>query len=430
MRIGLLTLTIACSMTLALGCAGSASDGSASSDVAEQEHIASVSAPLSLLREHVKGDVYHYQFDIPVGSTPNARVRVHRVVREIAPWRPRKTSHAVMLLHGDFAGFVTNFVPTLGEPASSAPGLAPYLVGRGVDAWGVDRRWVLPAADGDISDLGAMGVEQELGDTAIALAFARATRAITDGDGGRIVLGGFSHGGELVYAYAATDGRHVSAIAPIDIYHDLAPEDSAAKDLACANEAFERDALAQGSTDVDNSFFVGLGLLDRSDPAGDSPFFPGTTNRDAMLGFMGQTYAFAPFTPNYHLASPVLDASGTVTRFRETSEQNVSAWLAGAPPHQSMREGAELDGIWCGDTARPDLSRIHVPLYYLGAAGGFGAHGLYTTTRVSSTDVSTHIVHRFGAAREAEDFGHGDLLYANDAEALAWRGLATWLLQR
>ncbi|MFP2927472.1 hypothetical protein ACLESO_20200 [Pyxidicoccus sp. 3LG] len=155
-------------------------------------------------------DVYHYQFDLRVGSTPNAVVRVHRVVRERSPWRPRPTAHAMMLLHGDFANFVTNFVPALGSPASSAPGLAPYLASQGIDAWGVDRRWTLPSAEGDISDLGEMGVDQELGDIAVALAFARATRGLTDRDAGRIVLGGFSHGGELAYAYAAADGRHVS----------------------------------------------------------------------------------------------------------------------------------------------------------------------------------------------------------------------------
>ncbi|MGZ3457975.1 MAG: hypothetical protein ACXU86_05640, partial [Archangium sp.] len=395
----------------------------------EAEQLASVGAPFAVTREHVTDDIYHYQFDIRVGSSPNARVRVHRVVRELSPWRPRPTTHAVMLLHGDFANFVTNFVPSLGNPALSAPGLAPYLVANGIDAWGVDRRWTLPTADGDISDLGEMGVDQELGDISVALAFARATRAVTDHDGGRIVLGGFSHGAQLTYAYAAADGRHVSAIAPLDIYYDIAPEDADLRAFACANAAAESDALAQGVTDSSNSFFITAGQLARSAPEERSPLIPSYTNRRVLLTLAGLTYWLAPYTPLYHLSAPILDARGSVTGLRESSEDNVSAWFASAPPHQSMREAAELDAIWCGTSPRPSLEKIRVPLFYLGAAGGFGDHGLYSTTQVSSTDVTTLVIRRFEPARVAEDFGHGDLLYAADAPTLAWKPLATWLLR-
>jgi hypothetical protein len=109
----------------------------------------------------------------------------------------------------------------------------------------------------------------------------------------------------------------------------------------------------------------------------------------------------------------------------------MSAWLAGATAHQAMLEAADFDRLLCGDGVQPvaaPLSNIRVPLYYLGAAGGIGSLGLYTTTVVSSEDVTTRIVQRFGAERRAEDFGHTDLLLADDAEALAWAPLATWLL--
>ena len=419
-------------LLLACGACGSAAppDAAGTADtVGAAEAIGSVSSPLEVVREHVTADIYHYRFDLPAGTGPNARLRVHRIVRETAPWRPRATAHAVMLLHGDFATFVTNFAPTLGAPASSAPGLAPYLASRGIDAWGVDRRWTLPARDGDVSDLGEMGVAQELSDIGAALAFARATRAVTDRDAGRIVLGGFSHGGELVYAYAAADGRHVSAIAPIDVYYDIAPEDADLRAAACANAAAEKDLVAQGVTDSDNGFFITAGSLDRSAPDDPSPVYPPFTNRGALFATVGQTYQFAPLTPLYHLSAPILGADGSVTGLRESSEDAVSAWFAGAPPHQSMREAAELDAIWCGASPRPDLANIKVPLFYLGAAGAFGAHGLHSTTRVSSRDVTTLIVHRFGPDRTAEDFGHGDLLLARDAPTLAWRPLAAWLLR-
>src|SRR3954466_15087728 len=92
----------------------------------------------------------------------------------------------------------------------------------------------------------------------------------------------------------------------------------------------------------------------------------------------------------------------------------------------------DTDALWCGDGPLPlvdHLEDIQVPLFYLGAAGGFGDHGIYTTTLVASTDVTVHVVRRLDAAREDEDFGHGDLLYAADAVDHAWNPLANWLLQ-
>lgn len=380
-------------------------------------------------REHVREDIYHYWFDLPVGKTANARVRIHRVVRERSPYQPYPTRRAILLLHGDFATFVTNFAPSLGMPPSPAPGLAPYLVEHGVDVWGADRRWTLPGTADDTSDFGEMGLAQELGDISTALAAARATRAVTDGDPGRITLGGFSHGAQLAYAYAAADGRHLSALAPLDSYYDIAPADANLRAQACANEAFEQDAVESGITDSDNGFFVLLGTLARSAPSDPSPLLPPLSNREALLFTVGQTYQFAPFTPRYHLNAPRLDRAGTVSGLRESSEASVAAWFAGAPPHQSMREAAELDEIWCGSGARPELSRVQVPVFYLGAAGGFGDYGLYSTTRVASKDVRTHVVRRFDPARIAEDFGHGDLLYAEDAPRLAWEPLLRWLLR-
>jgi hypothetical protein len=394
------------------------------------EEVATAGSPFQVTREHVTGDIYHYQFDIRVGSTPNAIVRIHRVVRENAPWHPLQTQHAVMLLHGDFANFITNFVPTLGNPASPSPGLAPYLVSQGIDTWGVDRRWTLPGVNGDISDFGAMGVSQELGDVALALAFAEVTRTVTDGDPRPIILGGFSHGGELTYAYAASNGRFISAIAALDIYYDIAPADPDLQAFACSNATFESAQLDAGVTDSPNTFFIQLGDYDRSAPNDPSPVFgPPYTNRQAILLTAGATYELGiAYTPVYHLISPLLDVNGNVTGVRKSPEDSVSAWFAGAPPHQSMHEAADLDGIWCAASPRPELKNIKVPLFYLGAAGAFGDYGLYTTTRVSSTSVTTHVVHLFGPARVAEDFGHGDLLFAVDAPKLAWQPLTEWLL--
>jgi hypothetical protein len=109
----------------------------------------------------------------------------------------------------------------------------------------------------------------------------------------------------------------------------------------------------------------------------------------------------------------------------------MATWIAEATPHQALLETADLDRLLCGEGVMPvaaPLSNIRVPLYYLGAAGGIGDLGVYATTQVSSTDVTTRIIQRFGPERRAEDFGHTDLLLATDAEALVWAPLATWLV--
>src|SRR6185503_17628760 len=114
-------------------------------------------AQLAFTREHIAADIYHYELVLPIGHAPNAALRIHRVVREAAPFVPRPTTRAAMLLHGDFSTFVTNFAPVLGEPASPVQGLAPYLAARSIDVWGLDRRWAVPGADDDVSDFGEMG---------------------------------------------------------------------------------------------------------------------------------------------------------------------------------------------------------------------------------------------------------------------------------
>ena len=72
-------------------------------------------ATLAWHRTRVAGDVYHYEVTVPIGSAPNAALRLHRVVRERAPSVPRPSAHAAVLLHGDFSDFATNFLPTAGD---------------------------------------------------------------------------------------------------------------------------------------------------------------------------------------------------------------------------------------------------------------------------------------------------------------------------
>ncbi|CAN5551853.1 hypothetical protein BH11MYX1_BH11MYX1_42060 [soil metagenome] len=410
----------------------------ACTDVPDSDSLATNESALSVTfqREHVTADIYHYVARISVGVGPNAAIRVHRIVREVAPFVPRPTHHAAMLLHGDFSTFVTNFAPSLGTAASSAPGLAPYLAAHDIDVWGLDRRWTLPGTNDSIADFGSMGLVQELDDLRAALVLARAVRAAGGAGADRIALIGFSHGAELAYAYAASEGsrpalsRNASALVAFDFYGDFGADSADLKAATCETARQEYELVAGGVTDAPNDFFITAGELAASAPDDASPLIPNKTNQQAMWLLVGQTYKLAPFAPGYHLLAPVLGSNGKPTGLRLTSDAASNAWFAGATPHQSMIEAADLDAYLCGE-APPivaPLSNIHVPLYYVGAAGGIGAFGLHATTQVSSTDVTTHIIQQLPAGQQLSDVGHGDLLLADAARSLVWQPLVTWLV--
>jgi hypothetical protein len=391
---------------------------------------------VEVTREPITGDVFHYSFTLRVGDGPNAKVRVHRVVRERAPWLPRHTSAAVMMLHGDFATFLTSFAPVLGDPPSSATGLATWLAERDIDVWGTDRRWTLaPATGADLSDFDAMSLDQELGDIGTALGFARGVRLVTDASTDRMTLIGFSRGGELAYFYASREAarpaalRHVKGLVPLDVYVSLSPADEELRQNFCAFAAGEYDALAAGVVDTPNDFQIAVGQFALAAPDDPSPLNPARTSRDVMRRFVGLTFNFFPASPLYHLIAPVR-AGNEVTSLRLSPETVVASWLAGSPLHQSVRESADTDALTCGDAPLPldvPLSRIRVPLLLIAAAGGYGEHAVFSTTQVGSTDVTAMVIRQLPPEREAEDFGHADLLFAPDAVQLAWQPLLAWL---
>lgn len=381
-----------------------------------------------ITREHVAGDVYHYGFVVRVGSGPNAQLHIHRVVREHAPWIPRRSKDAVMMMHGDFATFGTNFLP-------GATGMAPWLAERGIDVWGFDRRWTqAPEVDADLSDFGEMGIDQGLDDIATSLAFARAIRLVTNGSFERMTLAGFSRGGALAYFYSSREAtrppvqRHVKGLVPLDVYASLAPADEDRRQYFCNVAQSEYDRIAGGEVDEPNTFQIETGRATLSDPEGVNQYYDFLTNRLTMLLLVGRTYLFFTPSPLYHLNASVFEGPRAVG-LRITSEDVIARWLAGAAPHQALRESADTDALTCGDAppAELPLSRIEVPVFLIAAAGGYGERAVHSTTEVSSSDVTTLVIRQLPVEREAEDFGHADLLFSPDAAPLAWQPLLSWL---
>jgi pimeloyl-ACP methyl ester carboxylesterase len=426
---------------VAAGCAGAAGTGE---DTFDQAAEAALQTPAQAIeeihREHIAGDVYHYQLVLRVGDAPNARIRLHRVVRETAPFRPRSTRQAVMMEHGSFATFASNFIskPGLGETDQHG-GLATHLAQRGVDVWGMDRRWgTTPAGAVDVSDYPTLGFATSVRDIRTALAFARLVRGISGADADRMTLMGFSIGGVLTFSYAAAESvlpakeRHVKAIVPIDIYARIAPENEDLRLKACQRRDQGRADLAGGLFDVDNSFIQQLGSFSQAAPDDPSPIWPGLANRQALYIWVAQTFYYYGVTPAYHLNGGTAEGDG-IAGLNFSAVRRVEDWHIGAPPHEAYVEGVDMDTILCGEGPLPledHLENIRVPIFYLGAAGGFGDYGIFSTRVTRSTEVTTHVVRRLTPELEVSDYGHADLLFARDAPDLAWQPLVTWLLRQ
>ena len=388
-------------------------------------------------RERIAGDVYHYTLVLRLGEAPNARIRLHRVVRENAPFRPRPTRQAVMMQHGSFSSFTSNFLshPPDGE-GETHHGLAAYLAERGIDVWGMDRRWgTTPAGSADVSDYPSLGFATSVEDIRTSLAFARLVRGVSGADADRMTLMGFSIGAMLTYSYAAAESvrpareRHVKAIAPIDIYAEIAPDHEDLREKACQRRDQGRADMAGGLFDVDNSFIQQLGAFSRAAPDDPSPIWPGLANRQALYTWVGQTYYYYAVTPFYHLNGGTVEGE-YITRLDFSSVHRVEEWHIGAPPHEAYVEGVDMDTILCGEGPLPledHLREIRVPIFYLGAAGGFGDYGIHSAHAIRSTDVTTHVVRRLPPAGEVSDYGHADLLFARDVEETAWQPLTAWL---
>jgi len=389
-------------------------------------------------RTVLTGNIVHYAWQVRVGNGPHDYIGLHRVVKETAPYRPIKTRLNVFLQHGDCVGFV-KFL--FGPAAPSVPddqALAVYLARNGVDVWGIDQAWVLvPAETTDFSFMANWGMQRAINDLGIGLAVARAGRLLTGSGIGRMNLLGYSSGVFTGYAYLNAETqrpeplRHVSGYIPVDCPY----KDNDEANLAGAQGTAEYyKSLLDSGTYVDvnaGGLFLALGELGKSDPNGASPIWPGATNLQAALYVCSATYLLAPFPPAWHYMAGVFDESGVPTGLQYTTVAGMLDFLTLASPYEAMLFEYDVYSIWGGATNVPwddHVSEIAVPLLYVGAAGGLGRSGLYMTTLVGSTDVSSVIVQLHPDSEIGLDFGHIDLFAAQNAEGLVWTPILSWLV--
>jgi pimeloyl-ACP methyl ester carboxylesterase len=400
--------------------------------------------PGTVERRHIVADVFEYSFQLKVGEGEHDVIGVHRVVRERANGIAHRADHALFMVHGDIWGFDEAFMSsTLSGAVPREQSLGVYLARQGVDVWGIDLRWrLVPADTTDFAFMKDWNIGTHVRDIAAAIGVARSVRDATGSGDGKVALFGWSRGGAIAYAYAneetrlPEESRQVGALVPFDIAYKLNPEHEAQRVAACTRYAAEKAALDAG---VYVSPLGGgvktFGLLAATEPAGQSPVpgFSGLTNRQAALLVGSATHLlFAPNppVPFYHLNAGEFDASGLPTGLRFTREAYLYDFYQTAAPFQSSTEQAENDAIICGESATgydDRLNEVTIPVFYIGAGGGFGEYGVDTLSRLGSADATTHVVNLYGPEARPVEFGHADLLMADDAKDLVWTPLYNWL---
>lgn len=392
-------------------------------------------------RRSLGGGIAEYSLRLRVGLGEREVIGLHRVVRESAPGLPARAEKAIFLAHGDAWGFDAAFLSAVASPAvPDARALPIYLAQRGVDVWGIDFRWTLLPADApNLAELATWGIGTDARDLGIGLAVARGVRLATGQGNRKLHLLGWSRGAQTALVYLGAESqlppglRQTRGAVIVDSF--LKTNDPDVKAAACARLASNEALLAAGQTAATSGqLFVALGSLAEADPDGASPIAPGFTNRQTGQLAGSATYIFLPpgqsFVPLYHFLGGTFDGAGLPTGLTYTSEAHWYDFLEGASPLEPNRLLADGDAPICEATDVPfddHLGDIRVPVLYLGAGGGVGDYGIYTTTLLGSTDVTVRVVRLNPPAARALEIGHVDIFTATNAPTLFWRPLLDWI---
>lgn len=388
------------------------------------------------------GGLRHYHFDVKFSD--GSEIGIHRVVKVTGSGgltvQPAATLQSVMLAHGDVWSFEPAFMPSAhsssGSVGSPLAGSLPEMLAQDdFDVWGIDFGWTHLSTGADTSVLAGWGVDRDARDLTLAMSVARRIRGLGSN---RMHLIAWSRGAITGYAAASLDGarpgllRNLRSFIPVDIYVESPFAAQRAK--ACTRLAANQAAIAGGVYANDSTLIGLLGQWAVSSPSGASPAFPGFTNAVAANFVAAATYALlAPNepTPFYHLFAGTWDATGPVgLTYSDTAR--VYQLMAAASPYEPLQLMADSDAATCDDPAADvafddRLAAIRVPLLYVGAAGGFGASGVFTAAQTSSAIRQSHVVQLDTAANSLYDIGHADIFHARSARSLFWTAMRDFM---
>ena len=134
--------------------------------------------------------------------------------------------------------------------------------------------------------------------------------------------------------------------------------------------------------------------------------------------------------PFYHYLAGIFDEFGIPQGLQFTNTDYALDIGLATPSFQSIAENIDGEALMSDKVEVPyddHLSEINIPVFYVGAAGGFGEYGIYTVTLLGSTDKETLVVQLYPPEAVALDYGHVDLLWADNAKSLVWQPIYEWI---
>jgi pimeloyl-ACP methyl ester carboxylesterase len=396
---------------------------------------------LSKSRTELPNDIILYRMSVKVGANANDVISLYRVTTETETNVPSSTDDSVLMVHGDIWGFDGAFL-SHGRPISSISrktSVVAELVDRGIDVWGIDLRWVgVPITTTDFTFMENWGYASHTKDIDLSLALARHIRSRTGSTLGKMHLLGWSSGAGLAYAYAnletsfSAQQKQIRGLIPVDLPYKVDPADTTLHDFVCQDQINLEQLISAGVYFSDfGSLIQQMGALALTQPDDPSDVVPGLTNKQAALLLGGATYQFIPLGDTYHFVAAQFDENSIPFDLTYQTPRKFFKFFTSASPYQSLREVLDIDKINCGNEITlydNHLNEISVPVYYIGAEGGFGSSGLYTLDFLGSTDKTSNVISL--QPDPAIDFGHADLWLSSRAKSLVWAPLAQWIKSR
>jgi hypothetical protein len=258
-------------------------------------------------------------------------------------------------------------------------------------------------------------------------------------------VSGHSSGATLAYAYANAETQkaryrqNLKGIIPIDMVYKFSPENEKLINAACARySAFKSLYHQKTYHSAEGENLKLIAQLASMAPGGDSPLIPGFTNEQAALFVLSATHAtFAPlglepYVPLYHYAAGEFNSYGIPTGLQFSDVEYIFDIAFAVPSYESLGGMMDVEAIMSDAVELPYddyLDKIMIPVFYIGAAGGFGEYGIHTTTLLGSPDKKTLIVELYPPEYIGVDYGHADLLWADNdnAKSLVWEPISEWI---
>lgn len=331
------------------------------------------------------------------------------------------------MVHGSSLAFEPIFLPDGADASTSS---AIFLAEAGLDVWGVDLGWsAVPADTTDFSFMEGWGVERDAEDTLSAMYVARIIRGVTRQGFGPMHLLGYSYGATVAYTAAGIDSqrpgwrRSVDGLIPVDLAYKY--DDPADLARVCTAQATLETRLAGGEVaNANGSNLASFAALARTDPDGQSPIVPTLTNYQFALFAGTNTWISNPAMPPFgHFFAGVFNEQDAPIDLRYTEPEAWLSLMEALPPYMPLQTNVDIWTIACGQTDVPyddHLGDISVPIFSIGAGGFMGDVVEYSATLTDSDDISSLIVHLEPPEAKIVDYGHADLLLADDASTRVW----------